>query len=68
MHPRDYIVKFCDDLKRQLLDKYNKGEAEHGMDFGQVDCIKEVNLEVLDVLNYMAIHRAQQDLKNGNAK
>lgn len=62
MHPRDYIVKFCDDLKIKLLDKYNRGEKEHGESWGEVDCQKEVLAEIVDILNYFFIHKAQKDL------
>ena len=65
MHPRDYIIKFCDELKEKLLAKFEKGRQEHGDGWDKVDCAAELNAEILDLVNYTMIHKAQQ---HGNAK
>lgn len=51
------IKRFCRDLETRLLKKYRKGRAEHGGSPVQVECQKEINLEVLDILNYHLIDK-----------
>lgn len=57
------ISRFCDELKRDLLRKYRRGRAEHGGTPSNIECQKEINLEVLDILNYHLI-----DKVNGSSK
>lgn len=57
------IIRFCRDLEKRLLKKYRKGRAEHGGAPVQVECQKEINLEVFDILNYHLIDRV-----NGKSK
>lgn len=52
------IVKFCDTLKANLLAKYRKGNRAHGGKLPtKVDCQREVNQEVLDIINYFLIDK-----------
>lgn len=57
------IKRYCRDLEKRLLKKYRNGRAEHGGSPVNIDCQKEINLEVLDILNYHLI-----DKLNGKAK
>jgi hypothetical protein len=57
------IKSFCRDLQRRLLKKFKAGRIEHGGQPVNVDCQKEMNLEVLDILNYHLI-----DKVNGKEK
>ena len=51
------IVDFGVSLIQKMLAKYRKGRAEHGGSPTSVDCQKEINLEVLDILNYHLIDK-----------
>ena len=61
------IVIFCGDLKRKLLEKYRKGRKEHGGKPFKIDCQEEVNLEVLDIMNYFLIHKVNKSRKDSHA-
>lgn len=54
-----FIRNFCKNLESKLIDKYLKGQEEHGEDVSQLDCEKEVNLEILDIINYFSIEKAK---------
>jgi len=52
------IVTFAENLKLRLLDKYRKGKFAHrGQDVRKVDCQKEINEEILDIINYHLIDK-----------
>lgn len=52
------IVTFAENLKLRLLTKYRKGKFAHrGSDVTKLDCQKEINEEVLDILNYHLIDK-----------
>ncbi len=52
------IVFFCEKLARSLLEKYRKGKVEHGgIGPFKIDCQKEINMEVMDILNYHLISK-----------
>lgn len=55
------IVAFCATLQTRMLEKYRKGKAEHGGKWSELDCVKEINAEVLDILNYHCIAKAKDD-------
>lgn len=57
------ITEFCDNLKYKLLEKYRKGRVEYGGTPKNIDCQKEINLEVLDILNYHLIYKVNQNAK-----
>ena len=54
------IIRFTRNLRNRLIEKYRKGKAEHGGQPMTLDCQKEINLEVLDILNYHLIDRVNQ--------
>lgn len=56
------IIKWCDDLKCKLVDKYRKGKEEHGdLASGKpLDCAKEISAEVADILIYHCIDVVQK--------
>lgn len=47
------LLKDPDELAKKLKAKFDKGAAEHGGDFADVDHRKEIEDELLDVINYM---------------
>jgi len=54
------IIRFCTDLSVKMIDKYRRGKLEHGGEPTNINCEKEVNQEVLDILNYFCIHKVNE--------
>lgn len=56
------IIKWCEDLKCKLIDKYRKGKEEHGdlANGKPLDCAKEISNEVADILIYHCIDVVQK--------
>jgi hypothetical protein len=60
------INQFCLGLKDKMILKYRAGkEAHKGEDPLQIDAQKEINEEVLDILNYHLISKVNDRIKNG---
>lgn len=57
------IMKFGFGLTRKMLVKYRRGRKEHGGEPINVFVQKEINLEVLDILNYHIIGKVNQSAK-----
>lgn len=55
------ISAFCESLCEKMINKYRKGKCEHGGKPYRLDCKKEVNLEVLDILNYFVIDKVNKN-------
>lgn len=68
MHPRDYIVKFCDELKEKLLAKFDRGAVEHGSDISGLDYDKEISQEIMDLINFVCMEKFIKEINNGTAK
>lgn len=51
------IMGYCMELMHRMLAKYRAGRKEHGGKPDLVNAQKEINLEVLDILNYHLIDR-----------
>ena len=59
INPRNEIINFCEEFKARLLDKWDRGEKEHGNNWGSVNVHKELTNEVIDIINYHMIYKAQ---------
>lgn len=57
--PQFQIVQFCEDLKAKLIAKFEAGAKEHGDGWKEVDCWKEVGMEILDIINYFCMEKAK---------
>lgn len=51
------IMDFCMELMQRMLAKYRAGRKEHGGKPDLVNVQREINLEVLDILNYHLVDR-----------
>lgn len=60
------IMTFCENLQFKMLEKYRKGRKEHGGKPRSINVQKEINLEVLDILNYHLIEKVNE--KKGKSK
>lgn len=58
------IVNFSYDLQMNLIEKYREGKRVHGNKKPtKLDCQREINLEVLDILNYHLIDKVNSQNK-----
>ena len=55
------IICFCTKLTVKMIKKYRKGKKEHGDNIDFLDFGKEINNEVLDILNYYCMSRASKN-------
>lgn len=60
------IMNFCENLQFKMLEKYRKGRKEHRGKPTAINVQREINLEVLDILNYHLIEKVNE--KKGKSK
>ena len=60
---RDKIEAFCDELKKRMLDKFDKGRLEHGDNLLELDVAREIEEELVDIHIYGIIEKMQKSLK-----
>lgn len=57
------IIRWCENLKDKLLDKYLKGKLDHGGEPVSIDCSKELAEELKDIINYHCIDLVNERIK-----
>lgn len=57
--PEYIILEFCIKQYLKMINKYRKGKKEHGGNWREVDCKKEIAQEVLDILIYDCMEKAK---------
>ena len=59
---KNKIREFCSELEVRLLEKYKKGQDEHGNDWTGLDIGYEMGCELLDLINYSIMRVVRKDL------
>ena len=47
------------DMPKRIMKKWKKGRRDHDESLLELDCLKEIDQELYDIIGYMAIHREQ---------
>lgn len=57
------ISDFCLAIRSRCLAKFDKGRAEHGEDFSQINFFEEIMNEFADAINYYVMYNEQNKFK-----